>query len=177
MSRHVWVKRWYSILWAPWRMKYIKQAGSREGCVFCEAPSMGDDAKALIVYRGSLSYVILNKYPYNSGHIMVTPYRHVAELEDLTMDEIMEMAKLVRASVKALKRVYAPHGFNIGVNIGEAAGAGIAGHFHIHVVPRWRGDSNFMLTVGGTKVIPESLEDTFKKLKPAVEEEARKEGV
>ena len=171
-----WPNPWFRILWAPWRMEYIRGASSGEpGCVFCEAPRM-DDEKALIVYRGRTSYVILNKYPYNSGHLMVVTYRHVPSIEDLSDEELIEVSRLVRLSVKALRDEYKPHGFNIGVNIGEAAGAGIAGHFHIHIVPRWRGDANFMLTVGSTKVMPESLENTYRRLKPVFDRIAGEPG-
>ena len=166
---HGWPTPWHNILWAPWRMLYIEKAagGSGGGCVFCVAPGL-DDEEALIIYRGRKSYVILNKFPYNTGHVMVVPYRHVPSLVDLDSEELAEIGMLVKASLIALQDVYKPHGFNVGVNIGEAAGAGIAGHVHVHVVPRWRGDANFMMTVGGTKVLPESLEDTYKKLKPAL---------
>jgi len=171
-----WPRPWYNVLWAPWRMRYITKAaagGGGGGCVFCEAPSMSDE-EALIVYRGRRAYVILNKYPYNTGHVMVVPYRHVPSLTDLTEEEALEVALLVNASILALTEVYKPHGFNVGVNIGEAAGAGIAGHVHVHVVPRWRGDANFMLTVGSTKVLPEALEDTYKKLKPVIADTVRR---
>ncbi|MCE4611024.1 MAG: HIT domain-containing protein [Desulfurococcales archaeon] len=164
-----WPEPWYRILWAPWRMKYIQSASeTARGCIFCIAPSMSDE-EALIVYRGRNAYIILNKYPYNTGHLMIVPYRHVPSLEDLNTEELLELSELVKASLKALREVYRPHGFNVGVNIGEAAGAGVAGHVHVHIVPRWRGDSNFMLTVGGVKVLPESLDATFKKVKPAIE--------
>lgn len=170
----LWPKPWFSVLWAPWRMKYLKAAeGERASCVFCEAPSMRDE-ESLIVYRGEKAYVILNKYPYNNGHVMIVPYRHVPSLVDLRADELTEIAILVNASITALIEVYKPHGFNVGVNIGEAAGAGIAGHVHVHVVPRWRGDSNFMMTVGGTKVLPEMLKDTYKRLKPALANAVRR---
>ena len=162
-----WPRPWYSNLWAPWRFAYIKSGGRKESCVFCEALSM-DDEKALILYRGSHSYIILNKYPYNSGHLMVVSNRHVPSIEDLGPDEISEIGFLVKASVIALKRVYKPHGFNIGANIGEASGAGIAGHFHVHVVPRWVGDTNYITVVSGTKVVPQSLEDSYNSLKGVV---------
>ncbi|MCE4600343.1 MAG: HIT domain-containing protein [Desulfurococcales archaeon] len=157
-------KPWYKILYAPWRMKYITGSERHEGCVFCKAPEL-DDKSALIVYRGRLSYVILNKYPYNSGHVMIVPYRHVSSIEDLTLPELAEMSLLVKATLKALREAYKPHGFNIGVNIGEAAGAGIAGHVHIHVLPRWCGDTNFTVMFSATKVVPEELEATYEKLK------------
>ena len=164
-----WPEPWYKVLWAPWRMKYIQSASeSIEGCIFCIAPSMRDE-EALIVYRGRRAYVILNKYPYNTGHLMIVPYRHVPSIEDLNSEELLEISEMIKASLKALREVYKPHGFNVGVNIGEAAGAGVAGHVHVHIVPRWKGDSNFMLTVGGVKVLPESLDATFKKVKPAIE--------
>ncbi len=174
-----WVKPWFEILWAPWRMKYIASTVKSRSveCIFCEAPKLGSDEEALILYRSSKNYVILNKYPYNTGHTMVTTFRHIASIEDLGDDELLEASKLVKAVVRALRRLYNPHGFNVGINIGSAAGAGIAGHFHIHIVPRWSGDANFMLTTGGTKVLPETLDITYRRLKPVLEEEARREGV
>ncbi len=170
-----WPRPWYSNLWAPWRMAYIREHGRRESCVFCEAPRQGVSAESLVVYKGAKSYVILNKYPYNSGHLMVVPYRHVSEFEDLTLEEMGEMMLLVRASVRALRRAYRPHGFNIGMNLGEAAGAGIAGHLHIHIVPRWVGDTNYTTILAGVKVLPQSLEEAWKTLKPLVEEEVKRE--
>ena len=160
--------RWLSILWAPWRLAYIRGASRRDTCIFCEAPKMGDD-EALIAYRGKRAYVILNRFPYNSGHLMIAPYRHVASLEDLDFEELVEVMVLVKVSIKALREAYAPHGFNVGVNIGEAAGAGVAGHVHVHVVPRWVGDTNYMTVTSGVKVIPQLLEDTFKTLRPLME--------
>jgi ATP adenylyltransferase len=164
--------RWLSILWAPWRLAYIRDASRRDTCVFCEAPRMGDD-EALIVYRGRRAYIILNRFPYNSGHLMIAPYRHVASLEDLSFEELVDVMVLVKISLKALREAYSPHGFNIGVNVGEAAGAGVAGHVHVHVVPRWVGDTNYMTVTGGVKVIPQLLEDTLKTLKPLVERIAK----
>jgi len=170
-----WPKPWYSVLWAPWRMEYIKSSveGRAAACVFCEAPKL-DEEEALVLYKASKSYVILNRYPYNTGHLMVVPYRHVASLEDLDPEELLEISLLVKASLRALRRAYKPQGFNVGVNIGRPAGAGIADHVHVHVVPRWVGDSNFMLIPGGTKVIPQDLRETYKTLKPLVAEEAGK---
>ncbi len=163
---------WYRILWAPWRMKYIRSVDKpREGCVFCDAPNMSDE-EALILYRGRRAYVILNKYPYNTGHLMVVPYKHVPSLEDLDAETLGEIALLVNASLRALRRAYSPQGFNVGVNIGRAAGAGIEGHVHVHVVPRWSGDANYTLVVGGVKVIPQELSETYRDLKPLLEEEA-----
>jgi len=147
-------------------MAYIKShAGGGEGCVFCEAPRQGDE-EALILKRGRLAYVIMNRYPYNTGHLMVVPYRHVPSLEDLTREETLEVMELVKESMKALRKAMNPHGFNVGVNVGEAAGAGIAGHVHVHIVPRWRGDTNFVTLIAGDKVVPESLDDTYRRLKP-----------
>ena len=161
-------------------MKYIVGPERFEGCVFCKAPEM-DDKAGLIVYRGRLAYVILNKYPYNSGHIMVVPYRHVASIEDLTLAELAEMSLLVKAGLRALREIYKPHGFNIGVNIGEAAGAGIVGHVHIHILPRWCGDTNFTVMFSATKVVPEELNATYEKLKSTlpskVREVAEEEGI
>lgn len=160
-------ERCREILWAPWRLSYVKEAARNTGgrsdrgeCLFCLAPSLRDE-EALIAYRGRSAYVILNKYPYNTGHLMIAPYRHVASLEDLSREEAMEVHELLSASIRALRRAFEPHGFNIGANIGEAAGAGVPGHFHIHVVPRWVGDSNFMLIVGKTKIIPQLLSETW----------------
>lgn len=165
--------RWLSILWAPWRLAYVREASSRrDSCVFCEAPRMSDD-EALIAYRGRRAYIILNRFPYNSGHLMIAPYRHVPSLEDLDLEEMMEVMILVKVSLRALREAYSPHGFNIGVNIGEAAGAGVAGHVHVHVVPRWVGDTNYMTVTGGVKVIPQLLEDTLRTLRPIIERIAR----
>ena len=164
----------YRILWTPWRMKYIVGGERREGCVFCRIQGMSD-REALILYRGRTAYVVLNKYPYNTGHAMVVPYRHVASPEDLTSDEMYEIGVLVRATMKAIRREYRPHAFNIGANVGEPAGAGIAGHFHVHIVPRWCGDTNYTLILARTKVLPESLERTWERLRPRMEEVCREE--
>ncbi len=168
-----WPLPWYRNLWAPWRMRYIKgEDRVSRGCVLCEAPRMGDK-EALIVYRGERAYVILNKYPYNSGHLMVVPYRHVPDIVDLDKEELAEMMELARASIRALREAFRPHGFNLGVNIGEAAGAGISGHVHLHVLPRWVGDTNYTMTFAGVKVIPQALEETWAVLKPIMEKLAR----
>ena len=153
-------------LWAPWRMEYIGQAreGEDQGCLFCEKPKEGDDEKALIVARSELSFAILNRYPYNSGHLMVAPFRHVGELEKVEDDESLDMQRLMQRCVKALKEAMQPDGFNIGMNLGVVAGAGIPDHLHWHLVPRWNGDTNFMPVVAATKVLPEMLTRTFKAL-------------
>ena len=149
-------------------MAYIKGAERHEGCIFCVFPAQDptNDETNLIVARGELSFVILNKFPYNTGHLMVTPYRHTAEWESLTPEEIAEVGAFSQKCINALKETLGPQGFNVGVNQGTPAGAGIADHVHLHVVPRWGGDTNFMTTVGGAKVIPEDLETTWARLKP-----------
>ena len=149
-------------------MAYIKGAERHDGCIFCDFPSQDpeNDPANLIVARGDLSFVILNKYPYNSGHLMVTPYRHIAEWESLTPEELAEIGSWSQRCINALKETLGPQGFNVGVNQGVIAGAGIAEHVHLHVVPRWGGDTNFMTTVGDAKVIPEALDETFARLRP-----------
>jgi ATP adenylyltransferase len=150
-------------LWAPWRMEYIGSAreGKDEGCLFCEKQKEGDDEKALIVARSELSFAILNKYPYNSGHLMVAPFRHVGELEEVKDDEALDMQQVLQRSIRALKEAMQPDGFNLGMNLGTVAGAGIPDHLHWHVVPRWNGDTNFMPVVGTTKVLPAALGETY----------------
>jgi len=151
-------------LWAPWRLQYI--TGEKvEGCIFCIFPEQ-DDVKNHILFRGKYAYVIMNAYPYSNGHLLIPPYRHVAELSELTDEETLEIMQLTQLSQKVLKSVFKPDGFNIGINQGTAAGAGIADHIHLHIVPRWSGDTNFMPVLGETKVIPEALETTYDHLKP-----------
>jgi len=153
-------------LWAPWRIGYI--SGKKErGCIFC-IPKKTDkkyDSKKLIITRSRHSFCILNKYPYNNGHMMVAPYRHVPSIEHLTGEEILDIFDLIKRTKRALEKLFKPDGFNIGVNIGRSAGAGVKGHVHIHIVPRWDGDNNFMPAIGGVKVISQSLEDLYKKIK------------
>lgn len=153
-------------------MGYIENVEEmREGaCIFCDQPQMGDDHSALILYRGELCYIIMNKFPYNTGHLMVAPYSHRGELELLKPEELMEMMRLTILSLKALKKAMKPQGANIGINLGKAAGAGFHEHVHVHVVPRWVGDTNFMPVIGQSKVLPEALEDTYIKLQKAIEE-------
>ena len=146
-------------------MEYIESNTKEDGCVFCNAQAKQDSADNLIAYRGERAYVILNRYPYTSGHIMVNPYEHVSTLEDLDPETRAEMMELTSRCTTVLKNIYKPEGFNIGVNIGEAAGAGVPGHVHIHIVPRWSGDTNFMSAVGETRVLPESLNDTYKRIR------------
>lgn len=145
-------------LWTPHRLAYIKDAGG-DGCPFCRIPGLSDE-EGLVVARGSTVYAVLNLHPYNPGHLMVLPYRHIAELEDLTPDEAVELMTFTQAAVQALKQVAAPHAFNVGINLGTVAGGSLAEHLHQHVVPRWGGDANFIAVVGQTKVIPQLLSET-----------------
>jgi len=139
-----------------------------EDCLFCVKPR-SEDAEAHIVHRAGLCYVILNRFPYNSGHLMIVPYAHVATLEDLGADALAEMMALTQLSLRVLREAYDPQGFNVGLNIGEVAGAGIAGHIHLHIVPRWGGDTNYMTTLGQTRIIPEWLDQTYERLRPLFE--------
>ncbi|BBD71681.1 HIT family hydrolase [Sulfodiicoccus acidiphilus] len=155
------------LLWSPWRLQYVSSS-KHEGCVFCEAPKH-EDRNGQILFRGKVSYIIMNAFPYNTGHVMVVPFRHVPSLELLTEEEAIEVHRNVARSLRAIRKVYKPDGFNVGVNIGSAAGAGVAGHVHVHIVPRWVGDSNFMAILSNTKVLPEMLNDTYSRLRPALE--------
>jgi len=153
-------------LWTPWRYQYMKQAasGNQPGCIFCDAVARKDDAETLIVHRGAKTFIILNRFPYTSGHVMIVPYAHVAELnlcEPGTLDEMMRLAQRVET---ALRANYNPDGMNLGMNLGRAAGAGVAGHLHLHVLPRWIGDTNFMTVTGETRVHPEDLKTTHDRL-------------
>jgi ATP adenylyltransferase len=155
-------------LWAPWRLEYIQQADELEGCVFCLEAGGGLPAEeSLLVHRGSSAIAILNKFPYSSGHLLVAPIRHEGELRGLTADEVVELHRLAVAGVDALGAVYGPGGFNLGWNLGRAAGAGIADHVHLHVVPRWVGDTNFMPVLADVKVLPEHLLETRERLREA----------
>jgi ATP adenylyltransferase len=136
-----------------------------EGCILCEKPRQREDALNYILYRGDKNFIILNTYPYNPGHLMVAPYRHVASLEELTQEERQEHFAIVSQSIKVLRQVFNPDGFNLGINLGKAAGAGIDDHFHTHIVPRWQGDTNFMPVLSDIKVVPEALAETYQKLK------------
>ncbi len=154
-------------LWSPWRSEYIDAPhDDDEECFFCAHLAAGDDEKALILTRGSAAFVLLNSYPYNPGHLMVAPLRHVGELEELTDEEMIDAGHLLQRSVRALREAVNPDGFNVGTNLGRVAGAGVPGHLHWHIVPRWNGDTNFMTVLGDTRVLPEMLEDTYAKLKP-----------
>jgi ATP adenylyltransferase len=161
-------------LWAPWRMQYIKKADEAEGCIFCTFPAEQKDEENLILFRAPQAFIILNAFPYSNGHLMVTPYRHTANLDDLSPEEMLEMMTLTRRGVNLLKAAFKPDGFNIGMNMGKVAGAGIADHVHIHIVPRWNGDTNFMPVLGDVRVIPESLNAVYARLREEIE---KSEGV
>jgi ATP adenylyltransferase len=156
-------------LWSPWRMEYIEahaQGGEPVACVFCSLLEHGDPDGERILHRGPAAFVTLAKYPYNPGHLLVLPVRHTGELDDLTDDEGAEIHALLQRSVRALREASAPDGFNVGLNLGRVAGAGIPGHLHWHVVPRWGGDTNFMPVVGETRVLPQLLSETYERLRP-----------
>ena len=152
-------------LWSPWRLEYVTGEHPDAGCVFCDAPRPPHPA-SLIVFERRACYVILNLYPYNNGHLMVVPYRHVPSIASLTRDELHEVADLLQLAERALVEAYRPQGINVGVNLGTPAGAGVLEHVHLHVVPRWSGDTNFMTVVGETRVLPEGLEQSALRLKP-----------
>jgi len=153
-------------LWAPWRLEYIAQADEQPGCVFCDAVA-GDDEERLVVQRGERAFVLLNRFPYAAGHLLVTAYRHVGELAGLTDEEALEIHRLAVAGVATLTDVYAPEGHNLGWNLGRSAGAGVVDHVHLHVVPRWAGDTNFMPVLADVKVLPEHLSETWRRLADA----------
>ena len=149
----------FTRLWTPHRMAYIKGEGKGPECPFCEIPQLSD-AEGLVVARGAVAFAVLNLYPYNAGHLMVVPYRHISAYEELTPEETTEVAVLTQHAIRALRHLSGAHGFNVGMNLGTVAGAGIAAHLHQHVVPRWGGDTNFMPVVGHTKVLPQLLPET-----------------
>ena len=151
-------------LWAPWRLDYIR--GEKPGgCIFCDKPAAGDDAENYVVHRGERCFVILNAFPYNNGHLMVSPFRHVPSIEELDPPALLELMTMAQESLGALRRAYGPEGFNLGINQGKVAGAAVENHVHLHVVPRWGGDTNFMSSVGGVRVLPQSLDETAAELR------------
>jgi ATP adenylyltransferase len=152
-------------LWAPWRIGFILKGEDKGDCFLCQYPRENDDETHLILHRGKKNFIILNAYPYNSGHLLVAPYRHLAEIGDMTDEESKEHFDLVKLSIRLLTKVMKPTGYNTGMNLGRVAGAGIADHIHTHIVPRWQGDANFMPIVADTKVLPESLAMTYRRLK------------
>jgi ATP adenylyltransferase len=155
-------------LWTPWRYAYVSGIEKTTGCVFCDAAKGADDAKAFVVYRGKSCFVILNAFPYTNGHVMVVPYEHLDELQKLPAEAATEMMALSQRMETVLRELYHPDGINLGMNIGKAAGAGIAGHIHMHVLPRWVADANFLSVVGETRVLPEALDVTWEKMRNAM---------
>ena len=153
-------------LWAPWRLEYIKQADEREGCFFCAAAE-GPDDEGLVVHRGERAFVLLNKFPYSSGHLLVAPFRHIGDFGELDNDEALEIHRLAAEGLGALAAVYGPQGYNLGWNLGRIAGAGVIDHVHEHVVPRWAGDTNFMPVLADVKVLPEHLAETRERVAAA----------
>jgi len=157
-------------LWSPWRMEYILSDKEKGHCIFCEAIAQDRDEENLVLYRGKHAFIILNLYPYNNGHLMVVPYEHVPSTEDLDPEVLTELMLLVNKSLQLLRKVMSPQGFNIGINMGAPAGAGIQDHVHVHVVPRWTGDTNFMPVLAATRVVPELLAQTYAKMRDALKE-------
>lgn len=155
---------------APWRKKYVKNVFKMKDCVFCEAIKFNNDLKVYILYRGKHNFIILNKYPYTPGHIMIAPYEHLDLFEKADKESTDEMTDLIKLSLKTLRQHYRPHGFNTGMNIGQSAGAGVVDHYHVHIIPRWVGDSNFMPLISKTKVVIETLEKTYQQLSPLFQE-------
>jgi ATP adenylyltransferase len=159
-------------IWSPWRMAYIqaaKEQGEDGGCIFCDLPAESDDVRTMILARAELAFVIVNSFPYNPGHLMIAPFRHVGAFTSLEAAELADVDALVARSIRALEKEMEPHGYNLGMNLGRVAGAGIPDHVHWHLVPRWNGDTNFMPVVGQTRVLPELLEETYARLRPRFE--------
>jgi len=151
-------------LWTPWRSTYISSKDKKPGCIFCHAAASSEDETNLVVHRASECFIILNRYPYTNGHLMIAPYQHASRLNELGEPVTAEMMRLTRVAESVLGLVYLPDGLNIGLNLGEAAGAGIEQHLHLHALPRWKGDANFMTSIGNTRIVPEMLELTYQKL-------------
>ncbi|MCX7990475.1 MAG: HIT domain-containing protein [Proteobacteria bacterium] len=155
-------------IYAPWRKDFIEKKEKEEGCIFCKRKDLDISIESLVIFKGKLSFILLNKYPYNNGHLMVAPYSHKGDFTELDDDEINDLSKNIKFALSALKKAYNPQGFNIGMNLGSVAGAGVADHLHWHIVPRWGGDTNFMPVTGETKVLHEILSDTFERLLPVI---------
>jgi ATP adenylyltransferase len=153
------------VLWAPWRMEYILSDQKGGNCIFCPGSDRGQDEERLILYVGSLTTVIMNRYPYNNGHLLVAPIQHVPALDQLSDKENLDLLLMVRKSIDILKKIVNPEGFNVGLNLGRVAGAGMEDHLHFHIVPRWNGDTNYMTVLGEVRVIPEHIKETYKKLR------------
>ena len=149
---------------APWREEYVKEASKMTECIFCQALDMKENREALILYKGEHNFIILNRYPYTPGHLMIAPFKHIDSIEKADKDASDEMIDLLKFSIKILRETYHPHGFNTGMNIGRSSGAGVADHYHLHVIPRWTGDSNFMPLIGKTKVVIEGVDSSYDKL-------------
>ncbi|HEY3128415.1 MAG TPA: HIT domain-containing protein [Acidobacteriota bacterium] len=163
-------------LWTPWRFQYISTAGQpSQECLFCQATKEKDDQKLLVVHRANQCLVMLNRFPYNSGHLMIAPNRHIALLEEASPAELQEIMQLTAHCQKGLREIYEPEGFNTGMNLGKCAGAGVAGHIHMHLLPRWTGDSNFMTVTGETRVLPEALDVTYQKVRKFFESHSEKD--
>ncbi len=163
-------------LWATWRMRYIENADSAEGCIFCRFPQEQNDSENMLLLRSEHAFIVLNAFPYSNGHLMVTPYQHTADLNRLSDAEMLDMMLLMRRAINLLTEAFRPDGFNVGVNMGRVAGAGITDHVHIHVVPRWNGDTNFMPVIGDVRVIPESLSAVYVRLKTILIAEQNRQG-
>jgi ATP adenylyltransferase len=155
-------------LWSPWRYTYVSSASGQDSCLFCRVASESDDARNYVVLRAQRSFILLNRYPYTTGHLMIAPYAHIATLEEAEAATLEEIMRLAQRAEKALRAVYRPSGLNLGFNLGESAGAGVAGHIHMHALPRWAGDTSFITTIGETRVLPEALEITYEKLREAL---------
>ncbi len=149
-------------IFAPWRISYIQNSKKTSGCIFCDFPKQDEDDKNFIIHRGTSCFVIINRYPYNSGHIMVVPYRHTSDYSSLSPEEVTELHRLSSVAMDVMHRTIKPEGFNLGINIGKVSGAGVDDHIHLHIVPRWNGDTNFMPVMGDVRVIPQSLEETYR---------------
>jgi len=154
-------------LWTPWRYCYITQPGERTGCVFCAAAECPNDSEALVAHRAERNFIIVNRFPYTSGHVMVVPYQHAPSLLDLPRETLAEMIALARDCEKRLRELYIPHGLNMGINLGKSAGAGVADHLHMHILPRWYGDANFMTAIAETRILPEDVTTTWQRLREA----------
>ncbi|HXZ41070.1 MAG TPA: HIT domain-containing protein [Terriglobales bacterium] len=159
-------------IWTPWRYAYVTTAEKVSGCVFCDLPKLGDDAKAHIVHRGAHCYIVLNTFPYTPGHVMIVPFAHLDELQKLPAESAHEMMDLSQRMETVLRQLYSPDGVNLGMNIGKAAGAGVAGHIHMHALPRWVADSNFVTVIGETRILPESLQLSYQRIKGSLESPA-----
>ena len=162
-------------LWAPWRFPYLERAGPQEGCIFIDLPAQNNDRENLILSRGKTAFVIMNAFPYTNGHLMVAPYKSTNDLAELSDEEMLEIQQLIRNCTRWLAKAYKPEGFNLGANLGKAAGAGIEQHVHWHIVPRWVGDTNFMPVVGDVRVLPQSLEESYDRIRAVIDAEQGKQ--